>query len=605
MAISILLEIVAILDLLVQGPPTRSVQDPDYAEYMEEILAQIAARLESPLTTEDIRERLLQMLRVRRKYPNDVLKFLLLQGTETIQLELDRESNRQIEEHVKTLQRKDPIGGAQRSRRARSTVPDAAKQWKRASSVATSGSLQSSKVSVDPSRINERNAVSKLKVTTKRKRKPQRDAAILSNNPVPSAKNPCASDCSQAPVPVEAIVDLPISTSDESLSGRRPSIPETTKRSDDSTNPHASTDATSKKNLSPTDNVDSTQAVMASELAFCKKRCQKLKEECLILENQRRQVASLGQLPGDVTKVLNQNTRRIAMLERKLKDRSSLERYLSFGKTPSVVQNSQRLIGLFQDLKKSIAMVLVRNAAKEYATGSLLGISADLDSLLCSVFGIDTPCNLEEKRYGFPALTSFELIQALAGASIYNWIFGAEFQAHVMRTTPLLEEYRSLITTCSSRESLCDLDLAVHRSILESESFKKVIIPKMARVFRKRLTHTIKLFLKKRSKSKAIKKLRSSLEPVFTLAVEIRAESLLSASNFELIWPVAGSAVSGADMEMTSSKPIAGPGVVKLPLLPGLRAFPKKKTMVGYQGFAQEKSIKMPQDYVVKALVLC
>ncbi|CAN9275754.1 unnamed protein product [Alternaria sp. RS040] len=454
MAISILLEILAILNLLVQGPSTRSVQDPDYAEYMEEILAQIAARLESPLTTEDIRERLLQMLRVRRKYPNDVLKFLLLQGTETIQLELDRESNRQIEEHVKTLQRKDPIGGAQRSRRARSTVPDAAKQWKKASSVATSGSLQSSKVSVDPSRINERNAVSKLKVTTKRKRKPQRDAAILSNNPVPSAKNPCASDCSQAPVPVEAIVDLPISTSDESLSGRRPSVPETTKRSDDSTNPHASTDATSKKNLSPTDNVDSTQAVMASELAFYKKRCQKLKEECLILENQRRQVASLGQLPGDVTKVLNQNTRRIAMLERKLKDRSSLERYLSFGKTPSVVQNSQRLIGLFQDLKKSIAMVLVRNAAKEYATGSLLGISADLDSLLCSVFGIDTPCNLEEKRYGFPALTSFELIQALTGASIYNWIFGAEFQAHVMRTTPLLEEYRSLITTCSKLETI-------------------------------------------------------------------------------------------------------------------------------------------------------
>jgi len=127
----------------------------------------------------------------------------------------------------------------------------------------------------------------------------------------------------------------------------------------------------------------------------------------------------------------------------------------------------------------------------------------------------------------------------------------------------------------------------------------------MARIFSKRLTRTIKLFLKKKSKSKAIKKLRSSLKPVFTLAVEVRTESLLSASNFELIWPVAGSAVSGADMEMTNSKPIAGPGVVKLPLLPGLRAFPKKKTMVGYQGFAQETSIKMPQDYVIKALVLC
>lgn len=193
---------------------------------------------------------------------------------------------------------------------------------------------------------------------------------------------------------------------------------------------------------------------MAYELAFYKKRCQRLKEECLILENQRRQVASLGQLPEDVTTVLNHNTRRIAMLEMKLKDRSILEQYLSFGKTPSVVQNSQRLINLHQDLKNRIAMVQVRKGAKEYATGSLLGISADLDSLLCSVFGIDTPCNLEEKKCDFPILTCFELIQALTGASIYSWIFGAEFQAHMTRTTPLLEEYRSLITTCSKLETI-------------------------------------------------------------------------------------------------------------------------------------------------------
>jgi hypothetical protein len=45
-------------------------------------------------------------------------------------------------------------------------------------------------------------------------------------------------------------------------------------------------------------------------------------------------------------------------------------------------------------------------------------------------------------------------MQALTGACIYNWIFGAEFQAHVMRTTPLLEEYRSLITTCGKLETI-------------------------------------------------------------------------------------------------------------------------------------------------------
>jgi hypothetical protein len=186
---------------------------------------------------------------------------------------------------------------------------------------------------------------------------------------------------------------------------------------------------------------------MASELAFYKERYQEANEECRILENQQRQIESLGQLPEETTVVLNQNTRKIAILKKKLQDRTNLERYLSFGKAPNAVSNSQRLIDLFHNLKDSIATVLVMDGAKEYPIGSLPGKSADLDGLLSSVFGIDTHCKLEGTPIIFPTLTSFELVQALTGASIYNWVFGAEFQAHEMRTTPLLEEYRSLITT--------------------------------------------------------------------------------------------------------------------------------------------------------------
>jgi hypothetical protein len=186
---------------------------------------------------------------------------------------------------------------------------------------------------------------------------------------------------------------------------------------------------------------------MASELAFYKERYRKAKVECVILKNQRRQIESLRKRPGDVTRVLNENTRTIAILKKKLNDRADLERYLSLSKAPNAVSNSQRLIGLFQNLKYSITTVLVIDGAKEYPIESLLGISADLDGLLSSVFGIDTHCKLEGTPIAFPTLTSFELVQALTGASIYNWVFGAEFQAHVMHTTPLLEEYRSLITT--------------------------------------------------------------------------------------------------------------------------------------------------------------
>jgi hypothetical protein len=165
MEIAILCEILAILDFLVQGPATRSVQDPDYEEYKKEILIRIAGRLRYPLTTKKIKEHLLQALRARRCYPDDILVLLLLHGTSTI--ELDRESKWQIKEHMKTLYLNDALEGAPRPRRARSIIPNTAKQQKRALSVATSGSLQSSKGTVYSSRINERNAISKLKVASK------------------------------------------------------------------------------------------------------------------------------------------------------------------------------------------------------------------------------------------------------------------------------------------------------------------------------------------------------------------------------------------------------------------------------------------------------
>lgn len=101
-----------------------------------------------------------------------------------------------------------------------------------------------------------------------------------------------------------------------------------------------------------------------------------------------------------------------------------------------------------------------------------------------------------------------------------------------------------------------------------------------------------------------MKKLRSWLGAVFKLAVEVRAESLLSANHFELIWPIVGLAANRAEMEAISSNPIADGKVVKLPLFPGLRAFRKEKKMVKYRGFSKGTSTDLRQDYVVKALIL-
>jgi len=153
-------------------------------------------------------------------------------------------------------------------------------------------------------------------------------------------------------------------------------------------------------------------------------------------------------------------------------------------------------------------------------------------------------------------------------------------------------------------ESLYDLDLAVHRSIIESEGFKEVIVPEMSKIFRDRLTDALGPFFNEDLRPQAIEKLRSSLTAVFELAVEVRAESLLSANHFELIWPAAGSAANEAEMESINSNPIANGKMVKLPLFPGLRAFHKEKAMVDYSGFAKNALNDMCQDHVLKALVL-
>jgi len=270
---------------------------------------------------------------------------------------------------------------------------------------------------------------------------------MQSDNIVPKIEESCVSDGSEATISPEATVDLPILVSRESLSARRTSVPETTKSSNDSIDPNTSVGPGFEDGSLSTARLESTLAVMASELAFYKQGYEDAKDECLILENQRRQIESLGKLPKDVTRILKENIRTIASQERKLDNRANLERYLSFSKVSNAESNSEKLIGLFQNLKDSIAKVLVMDDAKEHPVESLLRISVDLDGLLSSVFGIDSHCKLDESPNASLTLTSFELVHALTGASIHEWVFGAEFQVHMMRTTPLLDEYRSLIST--------------------------------------------------------------------------------------------------------------------------------------------------------------
>jgi hypothetical protein len=365
-----------------------------------------------------------------------------------------------------------------------------------------------------------------------------------------------------------------------------------------------------------------TNQLVISELVYYKERCRKAEDRCAILKNQIRQIRSLENTPQDVAKTLDQNVQQIYSLKRKLGDRTRFEQYLSLSNVRNVAPDSQCVFTeQFRVLNDLLDQIVILNGTEKPPIGDLKGRSADLDSLLTNVFGKDILSTPEAMPIAFPALNSYNLVRTLTGAAIHSWILGSEYSTNMIGATPLLQEYRSLLDTlcmygtndiaiyvCSldsgGHENLCDLDLAVHRSMIKDESFQDVIIPKLSEMFTSRLTSALEPLLPAESKSEGIRKLRSSLRDLSLLSVQIRSELLVGNDHYELVWPSIGSYFDGTEMEAKVSGPIAIANAVRLPLCPGIRAHARERAMVDYRGLRMGKFSSSRPKYVVKALVL-
>lgn len=127
----------------------------------------------------------------------------------------------------------------------------------------------------------------------------------------------------------------------------------------------------------------------------------------------------------------------------------------------------------------------------------------------------------------------------------------------------------------------------------------------MGKILADRLTNAFQPLSGEKENLEAIEKLRPSLYAILCLAIQIRAESLISGKHFELIWPSVGSLFDEMEMEAKHSGPMAVANVVRLPLCPGIRVCAKGKAMVDYSGFVMSGASRSSAEYVIKALVLC
>jgi hypothetical protein len=115
-----LVELLANLDFLVGGPKTKSLQDHDFNEYREKIIAQLADSLWNKYTVNQIKRQLWQEFQTGYDYPKHSFDLLFLHGS-TVLWNLNRESRRLIKEQLKAIQLRKALG-TPRCRRLQSIV---------------------------------------------------------------------------------------------------------------------------------------------------------------------------------------------------------------------------------------------------------------------------------------------------------------------------------------------------------------------------------------------------------------------------------------------------------------------------------------------------
>ncbi|KAF2124676.1 hypothetical protein P153DRAFT_370595 [Dothidotthia symphoricarpi CBS 119687] len=594
-------ELLANLDFLVEGPKTRSLQDEDYDEYTYELLGQLSKSLGSRYTVEQIRKQLWTEFQPGYEFPQHNIDLLFLHGSSEIRT-LSPELKSLIKEQLRTIRLQKALH-APRCRRSLARVEKHRGHHRnsgpaRPSAKFNTGKSRTNAVKKDVSL--EKSTYPKARQSTTSTPKPQTVQSIVIPARTKTDHNSYHSPFSSPPTR-EPTTTVPFSG--EKLAMQSTSVAHTARSMNEKIDRRSHYMTRSPRSLAMSTEIDDMD--MISAMVHYKRRCEEAEHKCEDLKKERRQMESLRYVPEDVSNVLQQNIRQISNLKKQLDDRANLERYLYIGNFPDETLNAQQFISRFQMMKDQIPTILVLNDADKLSIKHLYGESTDLDGLLSIIFGTDGLGGFQKMADSLPALTLYDLVQALTGAAIHSWIFGSEYRIHSLKDSPLLQKYRDHIATLCGYESLCNLDIAVHRSIVDEQSFRDVIVRNMSETYTTRLLHALQPLFQQPLERNATRKLKSSLDRVLSLAVQIRSDSLVGTEDYESVWPAIGSTYSQNEMETKHAGSVAIANVVRLSLCPGLRAYSKKKAMVEYHSLGNGGCSNVTPKYVIKALVLC
>lgn len=148
------------------------------------------------------------------------------------------------------------------------------------------------------------------------------------------------------------------------------------------------------------------------------------------------------------------------------------------------------------------------------------------------------------------------------------------------------------------------LDIAVHQAMIEDKSFKDFTLPRLARAHIARLSDALQPLIDRTHERDTLKKLKGILFGIFEQAIKVRSLYLVSIQGYESIWPSSGGTFEGGVMELHRPGRSRSAPLVRLPLCPGLRAYPRERRMVSYEMFKPVEGAEVAPTYVIKALVM-
>lgn len=190
-----------------------------------------------------------------------------------------------------------------------------------------------------------------------------------------------------------------------------------------------------------------TMLLLATELAHYKRLYQEAEEERTRMQVETREIRSWRNTHAELADIIQDKGTQIRKLEKKLSTQTALESHIDGDNLRHPVSNGQPLRSKFSELKSQLPKITVINGTDCLDIGRLFGESTDLDVLLSTVFPGGGALSSQTTLGVSSKFNLYELVQALTGAAIHQWVFESEFWWPAMIITPLLQRYREHIAT--------------------------------------------------------------------------------------------------------------------------------------------------------------